>query len=69
MATPKNAAYKVLQQTARALTFARQVFVSGYAPKMKKPKIPSGNKTAIAVRNGKLNKKSGRRLATAYKAQ
>jgi hypothetical protein len=61
MATPKNAAYKVLQQTSRALTFARQVFVSTYGY--------GKSKTAIAVRNGKLNKKSGRRLATAYKAQ
>jgi len=59
MATPSNAPYKILQRTARSLCKARQVFISSYGF--------GKAQTAIALRDGKLNKKSQRRLATGYK--
>jgi hypothetical protein len=57
MATPMNAPYKVAQRAARNLVTAVYVY---------RHSIASGRKSAIAVRDGKLNKKSGRRLATSY---
>lgn len=59
MATPKNAPYKLEQQKARASSMARMAFISTYG-------IGDKSKTANAVRDGKLNNKHGRRLATAY---
>lgn len=59
MATPRNAPYKLAQQAARSSSMARMLFVSTYG-------IGGKPATAHAVRDGKLNKKSGRQLATAY---
>ena len=57
MATPIDEPYKVKQREAPGNTGARVLFENlGLGP----------DKTAGAVRTGKLNKKSGRRLATSY---
>ena len=57
MATPIDAPYKVKQREARGNSSARVLFEN----------LGLGlDKTANAVRTGKLNKKSGRRLATSY---
>jgi len=59
MATPINAPYKLAQQAARSSSMKRMLFVSTYG-------IGGNPKTAKAMRDGKLNKKHGRRLTTAY---
>jgi len=64
MATPKNAPYKLAQRKAEHLAGrGRVIFLSVETGPMLAWPI---TRTAHAVRDGKLNKKSGRRLATAY---
>jgi len=62
MAAPIDAPYKIKQREARGNSSERVLFEN----------LGLGlgiDKTAIAVRNGKLNKKSGRRIATSYRSE
>ena len=56
MATPIDAPYKQDQRRLDRLSMARMLYVVHAV----------SNSAARAVRDGKLNKKSGRRLATKY---
>ena len=68
MATPANAPYKLAQQAARNNSQARVVFASTiYHRDQAGNVIGKRVSAASAVRDGKINKKSGRRLATSYK--
>ena len=59
MATPIDAPYKTRQREARGVSSGKALFKNwGLGP----------GRTAIAVRDGKINKKFGRRLATSYGA-
>ena len=58
MATPSNAPYKLAQRAAESRTEEKMVFISGHGM--------GAGVTAKAVREGKMNKKHGRRLAVRY---